>query len=297
MSHFQSTVDLQTLGDASQRTETPVSPSSPSPLNLSAERPAHWFPPGKSANPGGRPKNVFDLQLRCRTAAPQVFQKVLDWAMSNDFRASLPACRMILASAFHNFEKATAEMGAVPPGFENLSVAERIEVLKQRRAELKQVEADAAKAAALPVATQAQPDTPAVATLQTGVAAPVVLPTLQKPLPVVAAPIQRATLQTSAGHAQPDACIVKLNTSNDAGNTLTLQSSVAADTGSTEKALNKHPFCALDVKPTPHLQGSGDSCKVEVCKVEAGKKVAKRLPKINAKKVYKTSCKVKRGGK
>ncbi len=168
----------QTTTQTETSTQNSFSASPVSSPNVHERKP--WlFKPGQCANPGGRPKNVFDLQLRCKQEGAKVFEIILGWALSSDFRASLPACRMILATGFAKFEKATEEMGTVPPGFENLSVAERIEVLKQRRAELKAAETGAAQSAAQPVATQ---------TAKASAAPPVV----PAPIPIIVSPAPAA---------------------------------------------------------------------------------------------------------
>lgn len=119
--------------------------------------------PGECRNPSGRPKNVFNLQARAKELGPKVFDLLTQWAQSDDFRAALPAIRMILATGFPEFEKAVPLVGDVPPGFENLSAVERIRELNKRREEMKrvqlQVEAErkGAPAAALPAAAQTPP--------------------------------------------------------------------------------------------------------------------------------------------
>ena len=130
------------LNQSNGHTETAGKPFSASPVtspNVYEKRP--WlFKPGQCGNPGGRPKNVFNLQQRARELGPDVFKLLIQWAQSQDFRASLPAIRMILATGFPEFEKALTSPNDVPPGFENLSIAQRLDALRQRRAELKQAE-------------------------------------------------------------------------------------------------------------------------------------------------------------
>ena len=101
---------------------------------------AHTIKPGEIRNPGGMKKNPFNLQARCRELGPKMQELLVTWAESADFRASLPAIRMILATGFPEFEKALTSPNDVPPGFENLSIAQRLDALRARRAELKQAE-------------------------------------------------------------------------------------------------------------------------------------------------------------
>ena len=126
-----------------QTGEIPVLASSPEVRNLSLVPPqlrAHTIRPGEVRNPSGMKKNPFNLQARCRELGPQYLALVDQWARSDDFRASLPALRMVLATGFPEFEKALSSPNDVPPGFENLSIAQRLDALRQRRAELKQAE-------------------------------------------------------------------------------------------------------------------------------------------------------------
>ena len=118
----------------------PPSPPLPNLSRVPAQLRAHAVKPGQILNPTGRCKNVFNLQARARELGPDVFKLLIQWAQSQDFRASLPAIRMILATGFPEFEKALTSPNDVPPGFENLSIAQRLDALRQRRAELKQAE-------------------------------------------------------------------------------------------------------------------------------------------------------------
>ena len=136
-------IQTQPVSNPDETGKTPVFTSRLDPLKIAAAPPQlrpFLFQPGNNLNPSGRPKNVFNLQARARELGPDVFKLLLGWAKSDDFRASLPAIRMILATGFPEFEKALSSPNDVPPGFENLSIAQRLDALRARRAELKQAE-------------------------------------------------------------------------------------------------------------------------------------------------------------
>ena len=59
--------------------------------------------PGEVRNPMGKPKNIFNLQARCRELGPRVLEVLIRWLESDDFRASLPAARMLASTGFPEF--------------------------------------------------------------------------------------------------------------------------------------------------------------------------------------------------
>jgi hypothetical protein len=51
-------------------------------------RPAHWFPPGVSGNPGGRPRKLPDITRLCRAATPEAvraMRKILTSRKATNF--------------------------------------------------------------------------------------------------------------------------------------------------------------------------------------------------------------------
>ena len=118
-------------------------PSRPCPPIIAAPVPAqlkaHAWKPGQSGNPNGRNLDLFNLRRRARAHGEKYFEALEKWAFSDDWRAAIPALRILLGAGYGEFDKIPAETGSLPAGFENLSVADRIRALNQRRAELAQL--------------------------------------------------------------------------------------------------------------------------------------------------------------
>ena len=108
------------------------------------------FKPGQTGNPGGRPKNPFDLTRRCKQLGPRAIEVLEAYLNCGDFRAALPAARMILATGFAEFEKAAPAQADVQGGFDKLTHAQRIEILNTRREARKAADAALAPLPALP---------------------------------------------------------------------------------------------------------------------------------------------------
>ncbi|WPO42526.1 hypothetical protein [Tardiphaga sp. 42S5] len=70
-------------------------------MNEVAERDAHGrLLPGKSLNPGGRPKIVEEIRELARQHAPVAFKRVCDLVESADERTALAAAQEILNRAY-----------------------------------------------------------------------------------------------------------------------------------------------------------------------------------------------------
>ena len=83
---------------------------------------------------------------------------MLAWALSDDWRAAIPAGKIIMGAAWGEFEKLPADANQLPAGFENLSVAERIAELRKRREEIKASESAAVQALGIAKPKQEEPE-------------------------------------------------------------------------------------------------------------------------------------------
>jgi len=104
-----------------------------------------------SGNPEGRRAEIFNLRRRAREHGAAYFDALEQWAFGDDWRAAIPALRILLGAGFGEFDKIPPETGALPAGYENMSTAERLRELTKRRAELALVAEASKSALAAPV--------------------------------------------------------------------------------------------------------------------------------------------------
>ena len=70
------------------------------------------FPPGKSGNPGGRPKAVRDVIEAARQHTPAAVARLAYWMQSDNPRASVAACQALLDRAWGKPTQPTETLGA-----------------------------------------------------------------------------------------------------------------------------------------------------------------------------------------
>ncbi len=118
---------------------------------LAALAPTKWKP-GQSGNPKGRTPELHpDVRKLAKDFCPEAVERLKYWARSEDPRASIPACSILLERGCG--KPAPADVTpATPEGWESLTITERIQRLRERRERLK-LEATAPAPGNLPVAT------------------------------------------------------------------------------------------------------------------------------------------------
>ncbi len=133
-----------TTDDASQRDEARR-------RQLDALAPTKWKP-GQSGNPKGRTPELHpDVRKLAKDFCPEAVERLKYWARSEDPRASIPACSILLERGCG--KPAPADVTpAMPEGWESLSISERIQRLRERRERLKSQDTAPAPGN-LPVAT------------------------------------------------------------------------------------------------------------------------------------------------
>lgn len=116
---------------------------------LAALEPKKWKP-GQSGNPKGRAPEVHaDVRKLAKEFCPEAIERLKHWARSEDPRASIPACSLLLERGCGKPALADAAP-FLPPGFENLTLPQRLAALKRRREELAALEQPVANASANP---------------------------------------------------------------------------------------------------------------------------------------------------
>ena len=58
------------------------------------------FRPGVSGNPGGRPKALRDIRERTRAYTDETITQLVTWVRSDNARASVAACSLLLSYAW-----------------------------------------------------------------------------------------------------------------------------------------------------------------------------------------------------
>jgi hypothetical protein len=99
--------------------------------------------PGQSGNPKGRTPEIHpDVKKLAKEFGPEALERLKFWARSADYRASIPACSILLERG--HGKAGPADIAApIPSGWEALTVAERVRALNARREALRAQEAAA----------------------------------------------------------------------------------------------------------------------------------------------------------
>lgn len=71
------------------------------------------FKPGKSGNPGGRPKWVSESKELCGARTPEAIERLVYWMRSEDPRASVSAANAILDRALGKPAQAIEHTGQI----------------------------------------------------------------------------------------------------------------------------------------------------------------------------------------
>jgi len=69
------------------------------------------FTKGQSGNPGGRPKVEGDIRAAAQDMGPAALKRLEDWMMSDNPRASVAACTVILDRAYGKTAQAVEVSG------------------------------------------------------------------------------------------------------------------------------------------------------------------------------------------
>lgn len=88
--------------------------------------------PGEIRNPLGPRVNAFNLRARCRESGDRALAVLLRWMEGDDYRAAIPAAKIILEYGYGLAADQPAFTGSRVPGLESLPVRERVRILRDR---------------------------------------------------------------------------------------------------------------------------------------------------------------------